>query len=46
MATRRSSTDIWLPMESAGVVLAGNDPRAVLSIIDLSRAGYRKGSRE
>jgi P-type Cu2+ transporter len=23
-------------------VLAGNDPRAVLSIIDLSRAGYRK----
>lgn len=29
-------------IESAGVVLAGNDPRAVLSIIDLSRAGYRK----
>jgi Cu2+-exporting ATPase len=29
-------------MESAGVVLAGNDPRAVLSMIDLSRASYRK----
>jgi Cu2+-exporting ATPase len=29
-------------MESAGVVLAGNDPRAVLSMLDLSRASYRK----
>jgi len=29
-------------IESAGVVLAGNDPRAVLSVIDLSRASYRK----
>lgn len=29
-------------MESAGVVLAGNDPRAVLSMVDLSRASYRK----
>jgi Cu2+-exporting ATPase len=29
-------------MESAGVVLAVNDPRAVLSMVDLSRASYRK----
>ena len=29
-------------VESAGVVLAGNDPRAVLSLVDLSRASYRK----
>ncbi len=29
-------------MESAGVILAGNDPRAVLSMVDLSRASYRK----
>jgi Cu2+-exporting ATPase len=35
-----SGTDV--AMESAGVVLAGNDPRAVLSIVDLSRASYRK----
>ncbi|GEO91142.1 copper-translocating P-type ATPase [Kocuria flava] len=35
-----AGTDV--AMESAGVVLAGNDPRAVLSMIDLSRAGYRK----
>ncbi|GAA4823629.1 copper-translocating P-type ATPase [Tomitella cavernea] len=27
---------------SAGVILAGDDPRAVLSVIALSRAGYRK----
>ncbi|MHA7263657.1 copper-translocating P-type ATPase [Arthrobacter sp. TMN-37] len=33
-------TDVAI--ESAGVVLAGNDPRAVLSMIDLSRASYRK----
>ncbi|MGO4192430.1 heavy metal translocating P-type ATPase [Arthrobacter sp. YAF17] len=29
-------------VESAGVVLAGNDPRAVLSMVDLSRASNRK----
>ena len=29
-------------VESAGVVLAGNDPRAVLSMVDLSRASYGK----
>jgi len=29
-------------VESAGVVLAGNDPRAVLSMLDLSTASYRK----
>jgi Cu2+-exporting ATPase len=29
-------------IESAGVVLAADDPRAVLSIIDLSQASYRK----
>jgi Cu2+-exporting ATPase len=28
--------------ESAGVVLAADDPRAVLSVIELSRAAYRK----
>ncbi|MFT4226806.1 MAG: heavy metal translocating P-type ATPase [Micropruina sp.] len=27
---------------SAGVVLAGDDPRSVISVIDLSRASYRK----
>jgi Cu2+-exporting ATPase len=35
-----AGTDV--AMESAGVVLAGNDPRAVLALIDLSRASYRK----
>ncbi|MET3809601.1 heavy metal translocating P-type ATPase [Arthrobacter sp. UYEF3] len=35
-----AGTDV--AMESAGVVLAGNDPRAVLSMVDLSRATYRK----
>lgn len=35
-----AGTDV--AMESAGVVLAGNDPRAVLSMIDLSHASYRK----
>jgi Cu2+-exporting ATPase len=35
-----AGTDV--AMESAGVVLAGNDPRAVLSLLDLSRASYRK----
>jgi Cu2+-exporting ATPase len=29
-------------VESAGVVLAGNDPRAVLSMLELSKASYRK----
>ncbi|GAA5228710.1 heavy metal translocating P-type ATPase [Paeniglutamicibacter antarcticus] len=35
-----AGTDV--AMESAGVVLAGNDPRAVLSMMDLSKASYRK----
>lgn len=35
-----AGTDV--AMDSAGVVLAGNDPRAVLSMVDLSRASYRK----
>lgn len=35
-----AGTDV--AMESAGVVLAGDDPRAVLSMIELSRASYRK----
>jgi len=35
-----AGTDV--AMESAGVVLAGNDPRTVLSLMDLSRASYRK----
>ncbi len=35
-----AGTDV--AMESAGVVLAGNDPRAVLSMLDLSRASYAK----
>ncbi|NJC22215.1 Cu2+-exporting ATPase [Arthrobacter pigmenti] len=35
-----AGTDV--AMESAGVVLAGNDPRSVLALIDLSRASYRK----
>ncbi|MEN3344073.1 MAG: P-type Cu2+ transporter [Arthrobacter sp.] len=35
-----AGTDV--AMESADVVLVGNDPRAVLSMVDLSRAGYRK----
>ncbi len=35
-----AGTDVAI--ESADVVLAGNDPRAVLSMIDLSRASYRK----
>ncbi|GGF29394.1 copper-translocating P-type ATPase [Subtercola lobariae] len=33
-------TDVAI--ESAGVVLVANDPRAVLSVIQLSRASYRK----
>jgi len=35
-----AGTDV--AVESAGVVLASDDPRAVLSVITLSRAGYRK----
>jgi Cu2+-exporting ATPase len=29
-------------IQSAGVVLASSDPRAVIGVIELSRAGYRK----
>ena len=35
-----AGTDV--AMESAGVVLASSDPRAVVSVIRLSQAGYRK----
>ena len=35
-----AGTDV--AMESAGVVLASDDPRAVLSMIELSHASYRK----
>jgi Cu2+-exporting ATPase len=35
-----AGTDVAIA--SAGVVLASDDPRAVLSVIELSRAGYRK----
>jgi Cu2+-exporting ATPase len=35
-----AGTDVAIA--SAGVVLAGDDPRSVLSVIELSRAGYRK----
>ena len=35
-----AGTDV--AVESAGVVLASNDPRAVLSVLHLSRASYRK----
>lgn len=35
-----AGTDVAIA--SAGVILAGDDPRSVLSVIDLSRAGYRK----
>jgi Cu2+-exporting ATPase len=35
-----AGTDVAI--ESAGVVLASNDPRAVLSVVKLSKAGYRK----
>jgi P-type Cu2+ transporter len=35
-----AGTDV--AVESAGVVLAGDDPRAVGSVIELSRAAYRK----
>ena len=35
-----AGTDVAI--ESAGVILAADDPRGVLSVIELSRAGYRK----
>ena len=35
-----AGTDVAI--ESAGVVLASDDPRGVLSVMRLSRAGYRK----
>jgi Cu2+-exporting ATPase len=35
-----AGTDVAI--ESAGIVLAGNDPRAVLGVVRLSRASYRK----
>ena len=35
-----AGTDVAI--ESAGVVLASSDPRAVVSVLRLSRAGYRK----
>ena len=35
-----AGTDVAIA--SAGVILASDDPRSVLSVIDLSRAGYRK----
>jgi Cu2+-exporting ATPase len=35
-----AGTDVAI--ESAGVVLAGNDPRAVAAVIELSKASYRK----
>jgi Cu2+-exporting ATPase len=35
-----AGTDVAI--ESAGVVLASSDPRAVLGVIELSRASYRK----
>ncbi|MGH9180791.1 MAG: heavy metal translocating P-type ATPase, partial [Acidimicrobiales bacterium] len=34
--------DVGIAIESAGIILASSDPRAVLSIIALSRAAYRK----
>ena len=35
-----AGTDVAI--ESAGIVLASDDPRAVLAVIDLSKASYRK----
>ena len=35
-----AGTDVAIA--SAGVILASDDPRSVLSVIELSRAGYRK----
>jgi P-type Cu2+ transporter len=36
----RAGTDVAI--DSAGVVLARSDPRAVLGVVELSKAGYRK----
>jgi Cu2+-exporting ATPase len=38
-----AGTDVAIA--SAGVILASDDPRAVVSVIELSRAGYRKMSQ-
>jgi hypothetical protein len=38
-----AGTDVAI--ESAGVVLASDDPRSVISVITLSAASYRKWSR-
>ena len=38
-----AGTDVAI--ESAGVVLASDDPRGVLGVIELSRAGYRRCCR-
>ncbi|WP_374946466.1 heavy metal translocating P-type ATPase [Agreia sp.] len=35
-----AGTDVAIA--AAGVILAGDDPRSVVSVIDLSKAGYRK----
>jgi Cu2+-exporting ATPase len=35
-----AGTDVAI--ESAGIVLAANDPRGVLAVLELSKAGYRK----
>ncbi len=35
-----AGTDVAI--ESAGVILASNDPRAIVGVIDLSKASYRK----
>jgi Cu2+-exporting ATPase len=35
-----AGTDVAI--ESAGVILASDDPRAVIGVIELSRASYRK----
>ena len=35
-----AGTDVAI--ESAGVILASNDPRTVVGVIDLSKASYRK----
>lgn len=31
-----------MAIASAGVILAGSDPRSVVSVVELSRAGYAK----
>ncbi|MGN8027426.1 heavy metal translocating P-type ATPase [Microbacterium sp. 22242] len=39
-----AGTDVAIA--SAGVILAGSDPRSVLSVIELSRASYRKMTQD